>query len=210
MGDFKRLSEGELGQLSNEGLVDYVIAAREAGERGAERDGVGHLAFGFEDTIRSWVRMGMGSAPQDVDDVVMEVLVSAVRSSFEGKVIGEFASFLKTIAARRVADYFRDRGRQLAITPLGSEHEGDDDTWGDEPFWEDDPTAIEVREIVESVLETRNEEHRQVIRLYGSEVFGFQDLPAGDVAAQMDGISEANVHKIWSRFKQDVRAKLDG
>lgn len=207
---FARLSQSELAGLGNETLVDYVAAAREAGERAAEKEAVGILAYGFEPTIRTWVRMRMGSAPQDVDDVVMEVLQSALRSSFEGKVVGEFGAFLKTITSRRVVDYFRERGRQLAMSPLGSEHEGDDGVWGGEPFTEDDPTAMEVLELVDRVLGERNEQHRQVIRLYGPEVAGCQDLPAEEVAARVDGISVANVHKIWSRFKRDLEAELRG
>jgi DNA-directed RNA polymerase specialized sigma24 family protein len=211
VGGFKRLSQSELAGLGNEALVAYIAAAREAGERAAEKDAVGILAFGFEPTIRGWVRLRMGSAsPQDIDDVVMEVLQSALRSSFEGKVVGEFGSFLKTITARRVVDYFRERGRQLAMSPLGSEHEGDDGVWGDEPFSEDDTTSMEVLELVDRLLAERNEGHRQVIRLYGPEVAGCQDLPAEEVAARVDGISVANVHKIWSRFKRDLEAELGG
>ena len=210
MGGFKRLSQSGLAGLGNQALVDYIAAAREAGERSAEKEAVGILAYGFEPTVRGWVRMRMGSAPQDVDDVVMEVLQSALRSSFEGKVVGEFGAFLKTITSRRVVDYFRERGRQLAMSPLGSEHEGDDGVWGDEPFVEDDTTGMEVRELVDRLLADHNEQHQQVIRLYGPEVAGCQDLPAEEVAARIDGISVANVHKIWSRFKRDVEAELDG
>ncbi len=210
MGKFERLSQSELAALGNEALVAYIAAARQAGERGAEKEAVGILAFGFEPTIRTWVRMRMGSAPQDIDDVVMEVLQSALRASFEGKVVGEFGAFLKTITSRRVADYFRARGRQLAMSPLGSEHEGDEDVWGDEPFTEDDSTSMEVRELVDRLLDERNEQHQQVIRLYGPEVAGCQDLPAEEVAARVDGVSVANVHKIWSRFKRDVEDELRG
>lgn len=128
--EFTPLRESELDRLGNEALVDYIAAAREAADHEAERRAVGVLAFAFEDTIRAWVRKDMGSAPQDVDDVVMEVMQSAIRSSFEGKVVGEFGSFLRTISARRVVDHFRRRGRRPEESPLPEEHEGDEEIWG--------------------------------------------------------------------------------
>ena len=46
MASFKRLSETELSRLGDEALVDYVAAAREAGDEEAAKTGAGVLAFG--------------------------------------------------------------------------------------------------------------------------------------------------------------------
>ena len=211
MGSFRRLNDGELGRLSDEALVDYIVAAREAGEREAEKHAVGHLAFGFERTIFGWVRMGMRSASrEDIADVVMEVQHSAIRSSFEGKVIGEFGAFLKRITQRRVADFFRQRGRTLSADPLPEENQGDERVWGGDPHDEDFTASAELRDVIDRVLSTRSEQQREVIRLYGPNVAGFLDLPADQVAARIEGMSTDNVHKIWSRFRQDLRGELDG
>ena len=211
MGRFRRLTDGEIGLLSDEALVDYIVAAREAGDLEAEKHAVGHLAFGFERTILAWIRMDMGSASaEDIDDVFMEVQHSAIRSSFEGKVIGEFGSFLKTITKRRVADHFRQRERRLRADPIPEENQGDESVWGNDPHEEDFAASSELRDVIESVLATRSEQQRKVIRLYGPDVAGFLNLPADHVAARIDGMSAANVHKIWSRFKQDLRSELDG
>ena len=211
MGSFRRLNDSELGRLSDEALVDYIVAAREAGERQAEKHAVGHLAFGFERTIFAWVRMGMGSAPrEDIEDVVIEVQHSAIRSSFEGKVIGEFGAFLKRITQRRVADFFRQRGRQLSADPLAAENQGDDRVWGGDPYEEDFTASAELRDVIDRVLARRSEQQREVIRLYGPNMAGFLDLSADEVADRIAGMSTDNVHKIWSRFRQDLKRELDG
>ena len=206
VGRFRRLNDIELGRLTDEALIDYIVAARGAGERAAEKQAVAHLAFGFERTIFCWVRMGMRSAsPEDIADVVMEVQHSAIRSSFEGKVIGEFGAFLKKIAQRRVADFYRQQARQLDTDPLPEENQGDENVWGEDPHDEDFTASAELRDVIDRVLSTRSEQQREVIRLYGPNVAGFLDLPADEVAARIDGMTPANVHKIWSRFKQDLR-----
>ena len=39
----------------------------------------------------------------------MEVMVSMLNSTFDGKVIGEFRAFMFKITARRIADFHRKR-----------------------------------------------------------------------------------------------------
>lgn len=66
------------------------------------------------------------------------------------------------------------------------------------------------------MLASRNEMHQRVIRLYGPNVAGFMDLPAEEVKVRIDAapgneaVSVDNVAQIWSRFKRDLRAELDG
>lgn len=211
---FEPLPEGELASLPNAKLVDYIAAAREAGDLAQARKASGILAFAFEPTIRGWVRKEMGSrGPEDVEDVVMEVLASVVHSSFDGKVVGEFGSFLKTISKRRAVDYFRRSERHGKEDPLLSEHLGEEDVWGDEEGTED-PDSIEMQDAIERVLEGRNGMHRKVIRLYGPNYLGLLDFTAGETAAEIcgdeteDTVTEANVHQIWKRFKTDLGEEL--
>lgn len=214
MSDFEPLLPRQLEQLTNEELIDYIRATREAGAVQAERDAVGYLAYAFEPTIKVWVRKD--TPAQDVDDVVMEVMASAIKASFDGKVVGEFGSFLKTIAKRRVADYFRHGERQLEADPLPSEHEGEEDFWGEQASNEDETELVALRDAVDRVLAGRNPLHQKVIRLYGSEVAGFDDLPADQVSAKIasdgsgDSVSVDNIAQIWSRFRRDLREELGG
>lgn len=215
MADFERPSEGELAALSNEALVAYIAAAREADDLASARTASGILAFIFEPTIRAWVQRGMGSShPHDVEDVVMEVLASAVRSSFDGEVVGEFGSWLKTIAARRVADFFRTLERRSRDEALPEEHEGGDEIWGKGIGTEDGASAVAANDAIDRVLATRSGMHVSVIRLYGAGGPGFEDLPADEVCARINldqgegSMKPANVHQIWRRFKTDLREEL--
>ena len=208
MSDFRALSESELDRLDDDELVAYIASAREAGDQVAERRAANVLAHAFWGTICAWVRR---TVPRDdVEDVAQEVLASLLRSSFDGKVIGQFGAFLRTITKRRIADYYRDRERRLTGDPLPSEHGGDDDVWGEEPVEGDEAAAVELRDVVDRVLAARSETHQEVIRLYGPNVAGFMDLPAGAVADRVDAMTPANVHQIWRRFKTDLEAELDG
>lgn len=212
MTEFRALRESELDRLDNEAIVDYILAAREAGERESERRAVNVLANAFWPVICAWVRRKVPA--DDVEDVAQEALLSLLRSTFEGKLVGQFGAILKTITQRRIADYFRGRERRPDVTPLGGEHEGEEGVWAEEPASEDAAASVELRAVVEAVLAGRSELHQEVIRLYGPNVAGFLDLPADEVAARItDGggeMSPSNVHQIWSRFKRDLRAELDG
>ena len=211
---FERLSATRLGGLSDAALVDYVRAAREAGEREAEREAIGVLVFGFWPQIVGWVRMDTPAA--DVEDVVAETVASLMRASFDGKVVGQFGAFARTIAKRRVADYWRERERRIDADPLASDLKGDDDRWGGEPSSEADAAEIELRQVIDRVLAGRSDLHREVIRLYGPNVADFLDLSGDETAARInerfDGaaMTAANVHQIWKRFKSDLERELTG
>jgi RNA polymerase sigma factor (sigma-70 family) len=211
-GAFERLTASELDRLDDAELVEYVRAAREAGDREAERDAIGVLVFGFWPQIEAWVRI---STPEgDVEDVVGETVASLMRASFEGKVVGQFGAFARTIAKRRVADYLRERERRIDADPLASDLKGDDERWGEEPSSEADAAEIEVRQVIERVLAGRSDLHREVIRLYGPNVADFLDLSGDETAARINGrfdgaaMTVANVHQIWKRFKNDLEREL--
>jgi len=211
--DFTPRSEAELAALPEQALVDHIVAAREAGQLEQARLATGILAFTFEPVIRARVRRNMSSkGPEAVEDVVMEVLASVIHSSFDGKVIGEFGAFLKTITARRVADHFRLAERHGKGEKLPDEHEGEEGSGV--PIGYEDEDLLAVTDAVERVLERRNAMHQRVIRLYGPEYLGFGDLSAAEAAAEInsddtdDSVTEPNVHQIFKRFKNDLGEEL--
>lgn len=214
MADFRRLPPHELERLADGGLVDYLDAARTAGDALAQKEAIGYLAWAFEPMIRARVRSAV--PVEDHDDVLMEVMHSLARAAFEGKLIGQFGAFVKTITQRRIADFYRDRERTLEADPLADDHEGDDEVRGGRAKVEDGTGAVDLLDVIERVLKTRNPLHQKVIRLYGGGVDGFEDLPADEVCDRIaaDGSGETvtvdNVAKIWSRFKSDLREQLDG
>ncbi len=214
MSDFEPLPPHRLGALSDEALVDYVAAAHEAGEGEAEREALAVLAFGWEGVIRA--RVALKVPPEDRDDVVVEIQESLMYASFEGKMIGQFGAFLRTITQRRIADYHRTRSRQPGVESL-DEGWNDEDEWGEpEPAAPDETGLVDLRDAVERVLATREPMHRKVIALYGPEVAGFMNLSAAEVKEAIDGddsgdtVSVDNVAQIWSRFKRDLRDELGG
>ena len=210
--EFERRTHSELDRLGDDELLAYLAAAREAGDSEAVRAVVEVLIHGFWPQIIGWV--SVATPKQDVQDVAQEVAASVVRSTFDGKAIGQFGAFVKTIAKRRVADYHRDRKRHPGADPLLSEHGGDEGPWGEEPSDEDGTAVVELREVVGRVRATRSEVHGEVIRLYGPNVAGFLDLSGEETAAKIgelfpgEKMSEANVHQIWKRFKTDLEAEL--
>lgn len=213
MSDFEPLPPDRLSALSDERLVAYAAAAHAAGDSAAERDALGILAYTWEPIIRA--RVALKVPAQDCDDVTVEVQESLIRSSFEGKLVGQFGAFLRTITQRRIADYHRVRERhpELAVIDGG----GTDDEGGQvSAIAADEAGAIELVAVVERVLATREPMHQKVIRLYGPEVAGFMNLSAAEVKAAIDGddsddtVSIANVAQIWRRFRVDLEEELGG
>ena len=211
MSDFEPLPPHRLNALSDEELVAYVAAAHEAGATEAEREALALLAFGFEDLIKAKVALKVPT--EDHADVVIEIQTSLIYSSFEGKLIGQFGAFLRTISDRRIADYWRSRSRRPDTTSIDASQE-DPDRPDVEPAAEDETGLVELLAVVEAVLATREPMHQKVIRLYGPEVAGFMNLTAAETKAAIDGdgsgdtVSEANVNQIWSRFRRDVQGRL--
>ena len=212
MPDFEPLPEHHLQRLTDEALIEYVGAARAGGDEEATALAMGMLAYGWEDKIRSWVAWKVPA--QDVDDVVLEAQISIVKASFDGKLVGQLGAFMKRIADRRIADYYRSAARHGEHVQVETGREEDEATH--QAAVDDETGFIAVMDVVEIVLTRRSPPHQKVIRLYGSEVFGFEDLSAEEVRARIeaDGSGESvsvdNVAKIWSRFRQEVEDEIRG
>jgi RNA polymerase sigma factor (sigma-70 family) len=199
---FKPLPDHELHQLSDEQLIAYVRDGRAAGELAASRRGLMFLVYGYERDVKR--RLSLRLPAHAVDDVAHDALVRAIAAAFDGTSVGEFRSWLHTIVDRAAVDFFRRAGRRPKESILPSEHAGEDDVWGAEPSIDSEAGAVELRIIVEEVLETFNEKHELVIDLH---VFG--GLTAGEVCDRIEGMSVDNVAQIASRFRDKLRARLD-
>ena len=211
MAAFKRLTEAQLSRLGDDELVAYVAAAHDAGQVEASREAMGILAWGYQDMVVAKV---VAKVPrEDVPDVVMEVMASMLNSTFDGKVIGQFRAFLLKVTSRRIADFHRKREGNPDQLALDEEHEGDDGVHGAVVSSPDGTVDVEIRDLVEGVLATRNELHQRILRLYAPEVFGGEGLTAVEtverLAADGDAVSESNVQQVFHRFKTEVGALLD-
>ena len=190
--------------LGDDALIDYLRAARDVGRHDAMKLAVAVLVFGYHDTLMNRARLKLPEA--DVADVVSETLASAIASAFDGSSVGEFKSWLHTILSRRIADYHDARTRRPKTAALPGEHLGDEDVWGDEPSDPFEGDALHARSCLQrAYCELELGSHRAVIDLY---VLGPNG--AADTAALIgEGMTEANVHQIASRFQRRFKELLD-
>jgi RNA polymerase sigma factor (sigma-70 family) len=202
--EFRELSEPELGQLTDDRLIDYIRAAREAGRREAMGRAIAILVMGYWDTLVQRARLKVPES--EVEDVVAETMISAIGSAFDGRTVGEFRSWMHTILSRRIADLFESRKRRPATTELAGEHGGDEEVWGKEPEAPFEGDALFAQDCLRRAYDELEEErHRQVIDLY---LLGPRS--ASETAAEVGrGMTAANVHQISSRFQSRFRALLE-
>jgi RNA polymerase sigma factor (sigma-70 family) len=199
---FQPLPDNELHHLSDEDLLAYIRDARDADQLPHARRGLMFLVYGYERDVRR--RLSIKVPGHVVDDLAHDALVRAIAAAFDGSSAGEFRNWLHTIVDRTAVDYYRRAERRPKETILPSEHAGEDDVWGAEPSLESEAGAVELRIVVEEVLDGFNEKHRLVIELHV-----FAGLTAAEVCDRITGMSEDNVAQIASRFRAKLRARLD-
>jgi len=200
-GNFRELQEQELTALDDDGLIAYIRNARAAGGGDAVTLALRILVFGYLSTVER--RVALKVPPEDVANVALDAMESAIRSAFDGESVGEFRSWMHTIVNRRIVDYWRSPQRKLDTVPLPEEHEREDDQWGDVSSVEFEGVAVDAQKAIDTAYDELNAEHQRVIDLYV-----FDDRPAAE-AAQEIGTSEQNVHQIASRYRRRVRELLD-
>jgi RNA polymerase sigma factor (sigma-70 family) len=199
---FWPLSDHELHSLSDDELIAYIRDARAAGELAAGRRALAFLVYGYEPDVKR--RVSLKLPKHVVEDVAHDALVRAIAAAFDGSSQGEFRSWLHTIVDRTAVDYYRRAERRPKETVLPSEHTGEEEVWGDEPFTDSEAGAVELRIIIDEVIDTFNEKHRQVIELHV-----FLGLTATQVCERIGAMSEDNVAQIASRFRARLRLRLD-
>lgn len=204
--DFRELRDYEIDALSDARLLAYIQSARDAGKTDtAAMTGVQHLVFRHMDSV---VQRVAKSVPGHlVEDVAHDALVQAVASVFAGESIKQFHKWLNVIVSRCVADFWRGpKGRQLKLDREASMGTPPDDGADDGAVVAVDGGfgAWELGDVVDAVLETRSEQHRQVI-----EMLVWERASAKEVA-DATGVSEANAYQVLRRFRVDLRSALDG
>src|SRR3954468_10647825 len=146
---FRPLGEAELGRLDDDALIAYVRTARRHGHA-SSRVALAVLAYGHWHNVAR--RVALKVPPAAVEDVTSDVLVSAIQSAFDGSSEGEFHVWLRTITARRIADFHR-RPRPATV--------GLDDVVAEAP----EEGVLVVADAVERVLARLSTAHRRVVEL---------------------------------------------
>ncbi len=198
---FHPRTEAELQHLSDEDLIAYLRAAHAAGASDGARTALQVLVFGYWRNVA--FRLERKLPTHVVEDVTGDVIVRAIQSAFSGHSVGEFRSWLNTITDRAVADFYRARERRPETTPLERGDEDEHRPVG--PVAPDDKAYVEMQMVIESVLEELRADHRRVV-----ELVVFQDRPADAAAAEVDGMTSANVYQVVSRFRARLRELLEG
>jgi RNA polymerase sigma factor (sigma-70 family) len=202
---FEELPEHHLTALSDGQLIDYLRRAREAGRHDAMKPAIGVLVYGYWDSLVNRARLKL--PPADAEDVAGEAAASAIASAFDGKSVGEFRRWLHTILSRRIADYLESRQRKPRTKQLPSEHEGEEEVWGDQPSVEFEGEALFARDCLRQAhAEIEDPRHRRVIDLYVRGPHSAAET--ADLVG--DGMTEANVHQISSRFQKRFKELLEG
>ena len=183
MPPFRPRAQHELERLDDDALIAYM---REAGAAGHESAGLalGMLAYGSRPRVRA--RVSMKVPARDVDDVTDEILAKALFSTFDGSYGGQFGSWMNTITQRAIADYHRRGPGRVKAEPLDARDAAPEDD------------EVETGDALERTLAALNPEHRRVIDLW----------LRGYGAQEIDGVSDANVHQIVSRFRRALRGQL--
>jgi RNA polymerase sigma factor (sigma-70 family) len=200
--EFRELPAHTLAQFGDEQLVEYLREARDAGRHDAMRPAVAVLVHGYWDTLVNRARLKLRT-DADAEEVAAETVASAIASAFDGRSVGEFRSWLHTILSRRIADWWQKEERTVQTRPLPQP--GDEEFAGHEPAVGFEGDAMHARECVRLTLEELPAAHREVVRLYLLGPHG-----AAEAAALAgEGMTEANVHQIASRFQKRVREQLE-
>lgn len=200
---FRELSEQELALLTDDELIAYIRGARTARRPSAATLALQMLVFGYWDTLVA--RAGLKLPVSATEDVAAIALESAIKSAFDGESIGEFRSWLHTILARKISEYYRSREGKPKLVPLISENAADEQVWGEEPSVDaPDGTLVDLRRAIEHAYSELGAGHRAVVDLYV-----FAEYSAGETTGAT-GESENNVHQIGSRFRKRVKAILEG
>jgi RNA polymerase sigma factor (sigma-70 family) len=203
------LSEEELQRLSDDELIAYIRKATDAGRPDWASSATAVLCWRrFDDVVR---RVSLRIPRQDIEDVAMTAILSAIRSAFDGVSKGEFVNWLNTIVSRRIADYHRAKEGQPKVGLLPTEHQGEEDVWGEEPSESDRAGEVVVQSVIDECLAQLSPPHRAVV-----ERNVFEDLSAPDTADQVNDafpdlnppMSDQNVHQIVKRFRNAMTERL--
>lgn len=201
---FRAKSEYELSQLSDDNLVAYLVAARDAGQVGTVRLAAGMLVWRRYDVLVALVRAKVDD-DQDIEDIVQQILEDTMKAAFKGEHTGEFFSLMKTIQERRVADFYAKKSR----TPkqVGSYDDGSSPL--DRITDDDDLIAGSIAEAaLDKVLDEYSGRDRIVItmKMDGHRAREIAERVAQSGVESGAGMSPANVDQIFSRFRKDFKA----
>ena len=208
---FREKNDYELDALGDEELIAYVVAAREAGNLAAAKLGFSIFAFRRFDDL---VRRALVKVPtrQDAEDLAQQALEGVFKARFDVTVVGQAVNFMYTILARRIADFTDKRtNRELDEIPLPEELDDEERKRRAAAISPDETSRVDTLDVIERVWRALNETHQMVV-----DDFVFNSYDAKETATRVNTefpgltppMTDQNVHKIASRFRDDLRNAL--
>ena len=216
---FRPKNESELDQLDDDDLVEYIVAARGAGETAEFVRATGVLVYRrYEVMIAYTMKPGADGKKkvdriEDAEDIVGQAIASAIAPSFEGGSAGEFFSRLWTILDRRIVDFYRKKERTPNASSLDAYDADKPDPYDVTPSRDGDfVNGVWIRDGWGRAIAGLSERNLEIVRLRA------QGYSAKEVIEQMreDGIDGAaeltveNVNQVYSRFRKVSRESLTG
>ena len=201
--DFRELPEHELAKRPDEELIEYLRAARTAGNERALRAALAVLVHGYLPIMERRAALKVPTWA-DAEDIAADAMESALKSAFDGESVGEFRNWINRILLRRIADFHRRREGKPELGPLLTGDEDDEKVWGEVLSVEFAGVPVDAHRALKVAWDELSEQHQHVV-----EQRIFADLTTAEVAEQT-GESKANVDQIVSRFRKRVRELLNG
>lgn len=204
--DFDPKSDNQLSKLDDDELIEHISAARDAGNQGQMRKGLGIFVFRRRGQVLNRIRIKVES-DEDAEDLAMRVMTDVMTAKFDGSHTGEAVNLITTVTKRRIADFYESRkGKQVPLPNEGNdEYEGPEIDDG-----EDFTRWFELAEIVSQAITDLSETHGAVVRL---TLEGFQAQEVAD-RVNLDQPSDTpmtapNVHQIAKRFRDRISGVLE-
>lgn len=151
--------------------------------------------------LRAYIRRRMAEQPDEVEDMVQEVLLSLHlhRGSYDGSV--PVSAWVLAIARHRLIDEWRRRGRRPPTLALDSDTP---EAW--EPLADDGGRAShEARRDLQQLLQTLPAAQRRAIEL--TQLAGFSGVEAAAATGASESAIKVQVHRGLKRLAAQVRGK---
>ncbi len=206
---FRPKDDYELDKLSDEGLIDYVVAARHAGDDAAAKRGLGIFAYRKFDLLADRARRKPHISDHDAEDIAGQVIEGAFKAAFRGEFYGEAMAFLTRVLANKINDHYR----KLNFNDALPEDRDDDEYHGpDVAISPDETSLVDLEDVIDGCFRKLSPEHRKVV-----DLFVFDGHDANSAAEKVNEafpelqppMSDQNVHKIASRFRKELRNELE-
>ncbi len=197
---FRAKNEHELSKLSDDDLVAYLVAARDAGQDGAARKAAGVLVWGRVPQLRDLIRRSVDD-DGDVEDLVSTVMMQTIAARFDGHHTGQFFAVMHTIRKRRVADYLEKK--HSTPRALGTADDGNN-PWDLIPDDEDKIADFDSLAVLDQALSDYSERDRKVIemKIDGYRAKEICEHPGVSAIDGAEALTPANVDQIFSRFRR--------